>query len=332
MTGAVAYVSPFVPPEWIAAHGLRPVRPNLHPPQGLEGGGAGRCPFSESFIERASALLDEGAIRAIIATTTCDQMRRGAERLPGPATFLFNVPHTWQTATAHRSYVEELRRLGRFLTEHGGHEPEAADLVEALRRFDDGRRALLGARDRMGGRAFAEATAAFHERGDGRFDPPESSSPARSGVPVALVGSPLRADQLDLHDLIEAAGGRVALDATDTGERLFPAPFDRRRLASNPILELADAYFGSIPSVFRRPNRMLYEYLRRELEARDIRAIVVVHCVWCDLWRAEAARIAEWADRPVTTIDLADGDADERRTETRIQALLETVLRSQEGR
>jgi benzoyl-CoA reductase/2-hydroxyglutaryl-CoA dehydratase subunit BcrC/BadD/HgdB len=322
MTGAVVYASPFVPPEWIAAHGLRPTRPALGPPRRPEGS-AGRCPFAEAFVDRASGLLGQGEARAIVATSTCDQMRRGTEALPHR--FLFEVPHTWQTASAHRTYVSELRRLGRFLVEWGGREPDDDALLGAMRRFDDGRRALLSARDGLGGRGFAEAVAAFHERGDGRFETADRPRPGAGGVPVALVGGPLRADQLALHDVIEAAGGRVALDATETGERTFPARFDRRRMAGDPVLELADAYFGTIPAVFRRPNRMLYEYLRRELDARDVRAIVVVHCVWCDLWRAEAGRIGEWSGRPVTTVDLADGDAGWRRIETRIQALLESA-------
>ena len=55
-------------------------------------------------------------------------------------------------------------------------------------------------------------------------------------------------------DLVERAGGRVVLDATEGGERTLPRPFDPARLAADPFEELADAYFDAIPDAFRRPN------------------------------------------------------------------------------
>jgi hypothetical protein len=56
-----------------------------------------------------------------------------------------------------------------------------------------------------------------------------------------------------LFDLVEEAGGRIALDATETGRRGQPRPFDRRRIAEEPLMELADAYLG-IADASRRPN------------------------------------------------------------------------------
>jgi benzoyl-CoA reductase/2-hydroxyglutaryl-CoA dehydratase subunit BcrC/BadD/HgdB len=320
---AVLYSSPYVPPEWIAAHGLRPCR--RRPGRGRAAAAAGLCPFAGGFLREADEALADGSAAAVVVTTTCDQMRRGAETLPSRGAFLLNVPHAGGTPTAHRTYRDELLRLGRFLVSCGGSEPGHGELVAALRRFDDGRRAIRAARGRPGGRAFAEAVAAFDERGDGRFEAPDAL-PTGGGIRVALIGGPLREEDLVVHDLLEDAGARVVLDATETGERGLPAPFDRRRLAGDPILELADAYFGSIPDAFRRPNDALYRWLRAEIDDRGVQALVVVHCVWCDLWHAEVERLRGWAGLPLAEITLVDGDGGARRSiETRLQALVEVA-------
>ena len=90
-----------------------------------------------------------------------------------------------------------------------------------------------------------------------------------------------------LLDLIETVGGRVVLDATETGERTLPAPFRVERLEADPLDELVAAYFDAIPDVFRRPNDRLYAWLGQEVAARDVRGLLVRRYVWCDLWHAE---------------------------------------------
>jgi benzoyl-CoA reductase/2-hydroxyglutaryl-CoA dehydratase subunit BcrC/BadD/HgdB len=323
---SIVYASPFVPPEWIAAHGLRPSRLR---PGAASRAPAGACPFSQGFAEAAGDAIERGDAAGVVATTTCDQMRRVSEAIPadGDAVFLLNVPHTWRSANAHRTYVEELERLGRFLLRRGGREPDA--LVETLRAYDEGRRALLARRDSIDSRAFAELLARWQERGEP--EPPDVPEvrPAPAATRVAVVGGPLRDADLVLYDMLEAGGGRVVLDATTTGERGLPAPFDRRRLATEPLLTLADAYFGTIPDAFRRPNERLFTWLREEIAARDVQAVVLVHCVWCDLWHAEVNRLREWVGVPATRVVLADADG-LRRAETRVAALLEVVREGSE--
>ena len=48
---AVGYSSPFVPAEWIAAHGLRPERLRLHPSERLT---RGICPYAGALLDAAS--------------------------------------------------------------------------------------------------------------------------------------------------------------------------------------------------------------------------------------------------------------------------------------
>ncbi len=301
---AVLYSCPFVPPEWIAAHGLRPTRVLPRSPEAIDGIGdtlvslsrMGICSYARAFAREVCKGSDGDAA---IFTTTCDQMRRMSElvgRFCDKPIFAMHVPTSCETVAAFRFYREELHRLGRFLIEIGGTEPTPDTLIAAMESYEAMRTA----------------------RSSSRF--------GRAGaIPIALVGGPLVSGLLDLFDLVERAGGYVALDATETGERTLPKPFDRRRLKEDPVAELVDAYFGTIPDAFRRPNTLLYQWLKRESATRGIRGIILLHYVWCDTWRAEVGRLKEWAPVPVLVIDTDEGECDHGRIFSRVQAFLEVL-------
>jgi benzoyl-CoA reductase/2-hydroxyglutaryl-CoA dehydratase subunit BcrC/BadD/HgdB len=124
---------------------------------------------------------------------------------------------------------------------------------------------------------------------------------------------------------VEKYGGQVVLDASTTGERTEPGLFDRRRLQDDPLMELCQAYFGSIPDAFRRPNSELYKWLKHHIADRKVRGIIFLRYLWCDTWHAEVKRLKEWTPLPV--LDLEHGDeerSNRQRTTLRIQAFLET--------
>lgn len=147
-----------------------------------------------------------------------------------------------------------------------------------------------------------------------------------TAIRLALLGGPLLERDYAIYDLLERAGGRVVLDATEIGERTLPAPFDPQRLAHDPVAELVHAYFDRIPDVFRRPNNGLYQWLQQELAVRRVQGILMRRYVWCDLWHAEFARLREWSPVPVLDLD-ASGEEDcaMARTLGRIEAFLETL-------
>jgi benzoyl-CoA reductase/2-hydroxyglutaryl-CoA dehydratase subunit BcrC/BadD/HgdB len=295
----IAYCNPFVPAEWIAAHGLQPRWLRL----GVDGGGPlpalarGVCPYVGALIETAQAGLSDAS--ALVLTTVCDQMRYAAALLEtrgcGPL-FLLNVPSTWQTPAARQLYLDELRRLGQFLVALGGTAPDNAALARVMLDCDHGRNAdAIGHSD--------------------------------VGVPLALLGGPLLESDRPLLDLLERCGGRVVLDATEGAERTMPRPFDPVRVASEPLRELADAYFDGIPDAFRRPNTGLYEWLGRQLAARQVRGIIFRRYVWCDLWHAELQRVRQWTRLPVLELDVGPDDTGApNRIQGRIEAFLETFL------
>jgi hypothetical protein len=215
----VHYSSPWVPAEWIEAHGLEPR--GVWSAQDFGRGAlplaAGVCAFSEAVLRFAETHSEA----AMIFTTACDQMRRSFDAFadaPGRRCFLFNIPATWQSTAARRMFQSETERLGRFLEGLGGQAPAGEDLAQIIRSRRQARQRLLNLAPRCSARQYAEAIARFH--GDGSMATPEPLPPPVSrSLPLAIVGGPLTAPQWGVLDLIEAAGARVVLNATETGER-----------------------------------------------------------------------------------------------------------------
>jgi benzoyl-CoA reductase/2-hydroxyglutaryl-CoA dehydratase subunit BcrC/BadD/HgdB len=329
----VAYTSPFIPPEWITAHGFQPmwVPPGRLPtcqekPDWQSAPRANRrglCPYAGILMDEA----DEGIeASALVMATTCDQMRRAAElvetasRIP---VFLLNVPATWQTPAARQYYAEELRRLGRFLVQLGGKAPSASELAGIMLQYDRARAALRCDAADWPARRRAEAVLGL--RGVRQSLTRGQDARAPSGVPLALVGGPLLPQDHGLFDLIEAAGGRVVLDASETGERTLPRPLRHEAMQGDPFEELVAAYHA-IPDAFRRPNDRLYEWLGREIEACGARGLLLRRYLWCDIWHAEWRRLKEWSPVPVLEIDVADDEPSvPNRTQGRLEAFLETL-------
>ena len=343
MSNKIVYTCPFVPAEWTEAHGLAPSRimPSSSdvkqtglmvasdcllpkPPDRPIGPMPGLCPFVRAFI---NAVINEKDAAAIIVTTPCDQMRRADDIIreyTDRPVFQMNIPHTWQNVTAQKMYQSELNRLSQFLTELGGKAPSDEKLSETMHRYDSDRTTLKNLRSTLPARSYSEAIAEFNRTG--KIDINVQKSIIKpSGVPLALVGGPLMADHLEIFDLVESTGGYIALDATETGERTLPAPFDRRQMKENPISALVDAYFGSIPDAFQRPNSRLYSRLKHKLAARDIKGIIFRRYLWCDTWNAEAFRMKEWSRLPFIHLDVSDDGTDTVRTLGRLRSFMETL-------
>lgn len=351
MEGSIVYSSPFVPAEWIAAHGLAPHRllsdaVDTDVAQGV-------CPFASDFATCSAHVAD---VRGIIVASTCDQMRRSAERIAAGGVvpvFLLNVPATWQRESSRQLYRSEMLRLGRFLVACGGTAPRQEQLAATMREFDARRRALLAARLELTAREYAEAichvnrdidaasrtaeevpTSMQHLGAAPGLTPTSSASAApellsrkaSAVVRVALVGGPLRQADFWIYDLVEQLGASVVLDATEAAERGMPAPFDEDRLQVDPLGELTRAYFDTIPDAFRRPDALLHEYLRRQLTSRSAQGVILVRYAWCDHWHALRGRLRETLSLPVTEVDLGGSDEQLQRTRTRIEALV-SILR-----
>jgi len=238
-----------------------------------------------------------------------------------------NVPNTWQTVGAQKLYIDELKRLGQFLIRLGGKSPSNGHLAEVMLGYDNARICILAARGHLTSREYSEAIVQFGRDGPGESPSNVTGSESSiTGVPLAIVGGPLMRQDFDIFDMVEQSGGRIVLDATETGERGLCAPFDRRRLRDDPLMELADAYFGGIQDASRRPNNELYEWLERELVSRGVRGIIFRRYLWCDMWHAELWRLKDWVDLPVLDIDIGgDNETYQYRTPNQIRAFLEML-------
>jgi benzoyl-CoA reductase/2-hydroxyglutaryl-CoA dehydratase subunit BcrC/BadD/HgdB len=332
---SIAYTSPFIPVEWIAAHGLQPLwlRPRAASGRSAIAVARGICPYAGAVIDSAESGIEASGL---VLTTICDQMRyaaavmKSSDRCP---IFLMNVPSTWQTEGVRKLYIEELRRLGRFLEERGGKSPRDAELVEVMLTYERARIELLSKRTELSARKFAEAIVEYrgsavpHLGGISKSNRLKSGLRTKvNGIPLAVLGGPLLEADYEFFDVVENAGGRVVLDATEGGERTMPRKYDPLKINADPLQELADSYFDSIPDAFRRPNTGLYEWLGRELAERQVRGILFRRYVWCDLWHGELQRLKHWSPVPVLEIDEgADDLSAPNRMQGRIEAFLEML-------
>jgi len=326
---SVIYTCPYVPAEWIAVHDMVPSRivPGPANPVGSLVREEGVCPYIRGFIDEAIA---DRRASGIVMTTVCDQMRRAFDiliRRHNLPAFLMNVPSTWQSLGAQKLYIDELKRLGRFLVQLGGKPFSSDDLAQVMLEYDTVRSFILAARPYLSARQYAEAILAFNRAGpDAITQDGLASKPLTAGIPLAIVGGPLMKQDFDMFDMVEHFGRRVVLNATENGERGMCPPFDRRRLHDDPLMELANAYFGGIQDASRRPNNELYRWLKQEFVSRGVRGIIFRRYVWCDIWHAELWRLKDWIDLPVLDLVMSgERETDRQRTANRIQAFLEIL-------
>lgn len=324
---AITYTCPYVPAEWIAAHGLKPVRitPKSIGSTCPSARREGVCPYVGSFINE---LVTNEQLEGIIVTTLCDQMRRAYDiivRDCNSPVFLMNVLNTWQNLSAQKLYIDELKRLGKFLIRLGGKEPSTDNLIRVMLDYDSARQSILQARDNLSARQFAEVIADFNCNGSDKIHATNSAmEPITTGVPLAILGGPLMRQNFDILDIAEQFGGRIVLNAIETGERGMCPPFNRRNLLDDPFLELVNAYFTGIQDASRRPNSGLYKWLQNRINNRAVRGIIFHRYLWCDMWHAESRRLKDWINIPVLDIDTTGGSESEKhRTATRIHAFLE---------
>ena len=296
------YASPFVPPALLAAHGFEPVdASSLALPsenQRLVGHLQGVCPFAAFVHDVARRMAKKEDV--IVFAGTCDQMRRIADFLvdgTDAAIFVLNIPAACETSGVEDYYADELKRLGRFLVAHGGHLP-TMDVFRNANKHD--RKCLKASREGRGG---------------------------RKAKRIAIVGGPASHRLLaEMGETIRRHGGEIALDATENGMRCAPVfPKDDVGSVDDAYAFLAKSYF-KIPDVFRRPDTLLHEWLRRELRATKAQGLILVRCLWCDLWRLAGKRIIGDAGISCVEIELDDFTQGlSSRSTLRIQSLLEAL-------
>lgn len=303
---------PWIPPEWLRAHGFVPVRPRQFPPTMLQ---AGVCPYAALY---AAAVTPDFA--GAIFSTACDQMRRTSEETVGAPVFLFNLPATWQTPAAQLGYRQELRRLGRWLVSLGGREPSATILAETLAAYEAARETLRGFSGRLSGRRMQAAFDQLYSAGALAGLEPEPGR--RTLIPLGLVGGPLINQAVGLFDLLESHGAQILFNGTEGGWDLVPARQDRRVLRDDPFEAMAAANLAQ-PGIFQRPNSQWYRDLADRIVRHGLKGIVYWQHPWCDLWHGEVQRLRAWSLVPVLHLTAGDDGHLDAHAIGRLEAFLE---------
>jgi benzoyl-CoA reductase/2-hydroxyglutaryl-CoA dehydratase subunit BcrC/BadD/HgdB len=338
---SILYECPFIPPEWIAAHGFAPCR--VYPSiihQKMDRSPTGVCPYTRRLLNH----FKNHRSAAVILTTTCDQIRHLSEQLESSIScpvFLLHVPKTWQTVNAFDYYRQELLRLGNFLKHLGGTTPSHLSLKEIMMAFHTARQSLLQHLEHLQGQNYCEVLNHFFSEGSGEIyrtgrwqiqesilESTRTSTTTKSLMPVAVVGSPLAPDDFALWNHMEKLGVPLSLDGTPTGECSLPGKFDPHLLKSDPSLALFDAYFYGIFAMFRRPNQEYFSWLKSKVAAKGIRGLILKYYAWCDTWHAEAQRLKESLDLPFLMIEAGDESCNNGHTLTRLEAFCETLFSS----
>ncbi len=319
----ITFCCPFVPMEWIAAHGIEANRiiPELSDRASifeLEG----LCPYVRCFL---SDVLSDAEARPVLFTTTCDQMRRAPEILRMLSSeipvALMHVPTTWESPESYRLYRAEVERLGHFLVNLGGCHPSREELAAVMMDYDRRRAALRNSAGCLPAGDYARMLVEFG-------DPARVATTVRKSgkkIPIALLGGPLRRKDEAILDYLEGLGTSIVLNGTTNGEGTLPSAFDWRRVREDPFGVLTESYFHGIADAFRRPNTLLYQWLQSEMRTRRVAGLVFRHYPWCDTWKAEAHRLKEWAEVPVLILEASDEPGLDSSTKSRLEAFLEVL-------
>jgi hypothetical protein len=322
----VFFASPWIPAEWIKAHGLQPR--GIWGAQSFDLGAASRegsCAFAAGTLSLAQSRNDA----ACVFTTHCDQLRRSfdaAQASSNGRTFLFNLPATWGTAVAPTIYRSELERMSRFLVAAGGTPPDAGELARVMTDYRQKRGLLCRTSAARPAKRIAEAILKFHWDGS----VPTTAAPAKAptGIPLALIGGPLPASRLGLFDLVEELGGHIVLNATEAGERSVWDARPATKVAGDTtaLLDMvAQDHLEHCVDVFQRPNTRLYDWLGTHFRVREPRAIILWHFTGCDLWSAEAQSLREAFGLPLLGLEADDATSLTLRDRSRLEAFIESL-------
>ena len=293
-----------VPVELIEACGAVPVRIVSTPDVLLEGYSSIRTDAC-SFCRSIPFMLNTkpyNRLKAIIAGTCCDQMRRLTETLNNILdlpVILFGAPRTWHSDKSY--FIAEMRRAFDRLGEVTGtsfNKDELNHFIENRQRL---RKQIMLMRDtetlptdllnRIAGSPLpAEQIIAFLEK----IEPvPQSDNKIR----LMLVGSIPSGKELYITQEI---GGQIVADATCLGDRAFTIPNSTN---SDPIEFLYQHYVEDNLCPHRRPYHPLIEYVRVLAERRKVDGIIYRSVKFCHPYGLAAFRFKTELNVPFLHLD-----------------------------
>lgn len=299
MNAAVGYCSQHIPPEWIAAHGLRPVRivPSMVENTPIEES-EGLCDFMRGFFNS----IETNEVDAVLSTTVCDQMRRGFDLFSSERTkpvHLFNQPALWKRSSHLKLFRYELQKLTPFFKKLGGIPPTNEMLKESMLYYEKKRIDELHRRNKR-------------------------VSPEKHSIGIGLIGGPITKNEQKLLNKIMAKGTHILFDSTEYSCENAPIRYDRRALLESAFDHMTQQWFETNHAIYQRPNTKFYRWLQKKIRETNPRALILNRWIWCDFWSGETERIRTFSPVPVLILDSNHNEATER-NRTRILAFLESL-------
>jgi len=340
MPRRLGYVSSYFPKEIALAMGYVPVRVM---PAGVDVSQAeGVLPrnFCAYLKLVAAALLEESdSWDAVIILEEDESHRRLGdvlkELLPCPV-ITAELPLRTDEMGVGR-FASVLKKLVASLED--GADPLSADsLAEAISQYNRLRRLWREARQRwlnaqlstmeyhrLRMTALTSHPAVAEESfQDALSDVGESPPPSASGV--MLIGG--NAVKKPLLLMVEDAGLRVAAEDSDADEREFLGEIPIREDVATALHDLAHAYLNKPPSPRLCNPHARLAYLKRLMDERGVKGVVVSYYKFCDLNLAEypllARKFREWGVPSILLEEESYALSGQNRT--RLEAFLEMLL------
>jgi|YelNatPaOPRAMG01_1025707.scaffolds.fasta_scaffold04118_8 benzoyl-CoA reductase/2-hydroxyglutaryl-CoA dehydratase subunit BcrC/BadD/HgdB len=314
---------PFVPVEWIFAHGFIckrsvPFFKNLGSVESM-----GCCPLAQAFLDE----IISTRLPAIFSST-CDQMRRAADvaKAKGLNVFIINVPTTISEESV-KYFRSELLRLSLWLESLGGKRPTNKELRACIEKFNDARSLVLDSQPYVSGSFFMNSVmnlAAETETGIIKKKNCVFGSDQATRVPLAILGGHTSQAHFGLINEIEKAGGRIVLNALSFGNRVL---IPKIIIGENEdiVYGIAKHYMENIRDVFMRPNDRFYSWLTKEIKTKKVKGAILATHVWCDLWRGEIQTMKEILKIPLLDITFGTESFPLNQTINRCQSFLEMM-------
>ena len=226
--------------------------------------------------------------------------------------FLLNVPSTWQTPQSRELYREELAAIGTV--------PRPARRPRADSPTDSSRSSSTTT-TAANGRSATRARNSLPGNGPKRSSDCEATGPLGSrptdgdsagGIPPGPGRRTAAGRRRLFSGLVEEAGGRIVVDATETGERTLPAPSTAVVSGSTPRRTGSD--------LLRRDSRRVPPPQHAALRLARRRSFQLTRCAESSSADTPSATsgtpnctaCARWSGVPVLDIDVAASDDGQR--------------------
>ena len=315
------------PIELLQTYGFKPVRilapaTVLSESRGEDLLGSESCFWCRSTASLAAEIAKVSSRDIFIGSTTCDQSRRAFELLYSiypDRCFMINVPAT-RTENAFQLFYQEIKRLGLWLSSINETYPTDDDFSVTINMWQNIRKSLLAKR-------LSISTISYIQRATEILSgevPAEilSEEQTNDGVPIIITGAPITSAHSDFITFIENNGGKIVSIATNTVDSFLELDIN---ISSNPLQDIALAYFNSPPSIWERPNNRFYTWLGEKIATTHAKGLIWAAPTFCDLWNCEKERARRKLGIPILGFELTSSEINSPRSQTRIEAFLENL-------